>query len=155
MKIFGHPVHPLLVHFPTALLPMDFALSLIYTFNTETSFALAGFYCLVGGTVMGFVAVLTGLTDLLSIPKNNKAAWATGLYHGFLNGTVIIVFAVFTYKTWQAYPQINISTASLVVKAILIVTLFTGNYFGGRLIYQYHIGLNTKQKEHEHYPAQN
>src|SRR5215204_4281886 len=146
MKLFGHPVHPLFVHFPTALLPMDFVLSAIYHSTNETSYGLAAFYCLAAGVITGFLAVLTGIIDLLSIPKTNKDAWTTGLYHGFLNGTVLLVFAIFAYKTWQHYPQVSVSFNNLLLKAVLVLTLFVGNYFGGRLLYKYHIGLNTKEK---------
>jgi len=155
MKFFGHPLHPLFVHFPTALLPMDFVMSLIYYSNNDSSFALASFYCLAGGTLTGFVSILTGLADLLIIPKKNKEARATGLYHGFINAVVILVFTVLTYQAWQYYPHTTSSVGILLVKGILIFTLFAGNYLGGRLIYKHHIGLNIKEKEHEHFTSHN
>ena len=44
MKLLGHPVHPLLIHFPTALLPMDLALSGIAFYKNEVAFSMAGLY---------------------------------------------------------------------------------------------------------------
>lgn len=49
------------------------------------------------------------------------------------------------YKTWQVYPAIGLSTtAVLITKAILVITLLTGSYPGGRLIIQHHNGLTPK-----------
>jgi uncharacterized membrane protein len=148
MKLFGHPLHPLFVHFPTALLPMDLVLSLLYYAKNDASFALAGFYCLVGGVVSGFAAVATGLLDLVNIPKANKVALGSGLIHGFVNGFLLLVFGIIGYKEWQQYPQLFVTPTVLMIKSILVLALFVGNYLGGRLIYQHFIGLDIKSTAH-------
>lgn len=143
MKVFGHPIHVMLIHFAVGLLPMDLVLSyLSYQFH-EPSFTTAAFYSLIGGVITGYVALLTGLLDLLTIPKENKIALGTGLLHGFINGTVILVYSVFAYKAWQAYPQLTAPTlAALLVKGLLVISLLIGNFLGGKLIYKHHVGIN-------------
>jgi uncharacterized membrane protein len=142
MKIAGHPVHPLLIHFPTALLPMDFVLSVIDISTGNHVFSLAGLFCLLGGVAMGLAAMLTGAIDFFSIPKSDKKALATALYHGSLNGCIILIFALVAYREWKSYPMPYIQgTTMLIVKGILVAALFAGNYLGGKLIYQYHIGI--------------
>lgn len=142
MKLFDHPVHPLLIHFPTALLPMDLALSILYYTSGNISFYQAGFYSLVGGVVIGLLAALTGLLELFIIPKTDKKAITLALYHGFLNGAIIAIFAVITYKAWQIFPSPYFADEKgIIIKAILVISLFVGNYMGGRLIYKYHIGI--------------
>jgi uncharacterized membrane protein len=149
MKVFGHPLHPLFIHFPTALLPMDLVLSALSYSSGDPSFALAGFYCLAGGVLSGLAAITTGLLALTDIPKTNKQALANGLVHGFLNGFLILVFGVMAYKEWQLYPQPPVATITLLlVKGILVIALFVGNYLGGKLIYQHFIGINIKPTEH-------
>ncbi len=147
MKFFGHPIHALLIHFPTALLPMDAALSFFSYYQHESLFAKAGYYCLIGAVLTGYIAMLTGLIDLLKIPRQNKAAIASAFIHGLINGSLILIYTVFVYKGWQLYP--NISTPSitmLFVKSILIIILFVGNFLGGKLIYTYHIGINPPEQ---------
>lgn len=147
MKIFDHPVHPLLIHFPTALLPMDLALSVFSFLKNDASFSLAGFYCLVAGVIMGFAAIGTGLIELIAIPKTDRQALAMGLYHGFINTVIILIFGIIAWKAWQGYPLLEVQTITgIIFKGILILLLFIGNYMGGRLIYKYGIGLNTKHK---------
>jgi uncharacterized membrane protein len=142
MKFFGHPIHPLLIHFPTALLPMDLVLSVLHAYKHENAFALAGFYCLAAAVAMGILAMITGLIDLLAIPKTGKQAMAAALTHGFVNGIILIVFATILYREWQVYPQPYSSQGSLVFKGVLVVSLFAGNFLGGQLIYKHHIGID-------------
>jgi len=148
MKLLGHPVHPMLIHFPTALLPMDFVLSLLYYNTGNINFGLAAFYCLVGAVLTGYIAMIAGIIDMTAIPPAQKTAMGGALLHGFINGLIIIIYTIIAYKTWQVYPAILLpTTATLIIKAILVITLFVGNYLGGRLIYKYFIGIDTKRIE--------
>ncbi len=146
MKLFGHPVHPLMIHFPTALLPMDLALSIMDYHYGDHSFSLAGFYCLVGGSVIGLLAMISGLIDLLAIPRSNKQALVAALYHAFINGTIILAYCVITFRSWQRFPQLEADATTIAVRAFLIASLFAGNYWGGKLIYSHHIGIDLKNK---------
>ena len=147
MKLFGHPVHPLLIHFPTALLPMDLALSILYWSTGNESFYQAGSYCLWAGTALGLLAMLTGLVDLIGIPRADKKAIELALYHAFLNGLILLIFAVIAYKAWQVFPApFFVATTGVAVKGVLILALFVGNYLGGRLIYTHHIGINLNRQ---------
>jgi len=143
MKVFDHPVHVMLVHFPIGLLPMELVLSLLAYKLQDPSFATAAFYCLIGGVATGFIAMLTGLLDLIAIPKTNKIALSTGLLHGFINGTAVLVYSIFAYKAWQAYPQVHApSLVLLLMKSLLVLCLLFGNFLGGKLIYKYRVGIN-------------
>jgi uncharacterized membrane protein len=143
MRFFGHPIHPMIIHFPTALLPADLVLSCLHYYKNEPVYGQAAFFCLAGGVSLGILAALSGVLDLLYIPKENKQALAAGLVHGFVNGIIILFFAVFAYREWSAYPSIAApGTASLITKGILVLILFGGNYLGGKLIYQYRVGVD-------------
>jgi len=136
----------MLIHFPTALLPMDVLLSFFAYYNKSSLFSPAAFYCLIAGVLTGGVAIITGIIDLLFIKREKKQAIATAVIHGFTNTIVLLFFGVFAYRGWQHYPEMNMpSTATLVIKAILIIILFAGNYLGGKLILQHHIGVKNAE----------
>lgn len=142
MKFFGHPLHMLLIHFPTALLPMDTLLSFFTYYTKDGSFLIAAFYCLEAGVLFGGLALLTGFIDMLLIPKEKKLAVATAMIHGFINTMVLMFLAIFAYKSWQVYPRmIEPERSTLLIKTGLIIALFSGNYFGGKLILQHRIGV--------------
>ena len=132
---------------------MDLLMSALHYSGKDPSFAQAGFYCLAGGVLLGIPAILTGLFDLLRIPKEDKKAFALALYHGFLNGSVILIFAVLAYKEWTAWPAINSTMGGIIFKGILVLALFGGNYLGGKLIYNHHIGLDKKTLSNEYHSA--
>jgi uncharacterized membrane protein len=140
MKIFKHPLHVMLIHFPTALLPMDLVLSYLFYSTGNESFGPAAFYCLIGGVVSGLLAGITGLIDLILI--KDKTAMAAALVHGGINLTAILVFSVFAYKGWKLYPQVQVPTLTvLAIKLVTVVFIFVGNYLGGRLIFKHHIAI--------------
>jgi uncharacterized membrane protein len=146
MRLFGHPVHPLLIHFPTALLPMDLALSVIFWLRGDAEVYEAGAYCLWAGSALGWLALLTGLVDLTAIPRTNKKGLALALIHGSLNGIILLTYGVIAYKSWQAFPSPYFSgSAAVAVKSVLVICLFIGNFLGGRLIYTYYIGIRFKK----------
>jgi len=142
MKIFGHPLHMMLIHFTTALLRMDVFLSFFAYYNKDGSLLPAAFFCLVGAVLIGLVAIMTGIIDLLLIAKDKRPALATAVIHGFINTTVLLFFGIFVYRSWQVFPALNMPQMStLIIKGLLIIALFGGNYLGGKLILHHHIGI--------------
>ena len=144
MKLFGHPIHLMLIHFPSALLPADFVLTVLGYYYNEPLFNYAAFYCLAGGVATGFLAIITGFIDLITISPAKKPAVSAALIHGCINGTLILVYSVLAYKIWKVYPVIPAATITgILIKVMLVLGLFAGNYFGGKLIYHYRIGINN------------
>lgn len=140
MKILRHPLHVMLIHFPTALLPMDLVLSYLFYTTGNQSYGTAAFYSLIGGTGLGLLAGITGLIDLVLV--KDKTAMAAALVHGGVNLTAILIFSVFAYKSWNLYPQVQTPTLSvLIIKLVTVAFIFVGNYLGGRLIFKHHIAI--------------
>lgn len=130
----------MLIHFPTALLPMDLVLSYLFYRTGNESFGTAAFYCLIGGVGLGLLAGITGFIDLVMI--KDKTAMAAALVHGGINLTAILVFSVFAYKSWNLYPQVQLPTLTvLIVKLVTVIFIFVGNFLGGKLIFKHHIAI--------------
>lgn len=147
MKLLGHPVHPLLIHFPTALLPMDLGLTILYHTTGNLTYYQAGAYCLWAGASLDLLAAVAGLIDMIAIPAANKKAMSLALYHGFLNGLLLLIFAIIAWKSWQAFPSPFLAgKMGVALKGILVFALFAGNYMGGKLIYSHHVGINLNKE---------
>ena len=144
MKFLGHPIHTMLVHFPTALLPMDVVLSYVGYKSHDSSFAYAAYYCMVGGVASGYLAMITGLVDLVGI-KENKPALGGGLIHGFINGTAILIYTIFVYKQWKMPIISEAALSTIIIKAFVVLLLLIGNYFGGQLIFKHRVGVDTNK----------
>jgi len=144
MRILGHPVHVMLIHFPSALFPMEFVCYILLFFTGKQSFADASFYAMAGGVFAGWIAVLFGALDLAKIPPYKPDVIKKALFHGSLNTVILITYTVLVYLLYKKYPQLPVaSTSLLITKGMLIVLLIIGNYWGGELILKYKVAIDN------------
>ena len=135
-------MHIILIHFPSALLPMECVCYALYYFRHNFTFGYAAFYSMTGGVLIGWMAAVTGLLDLAKISQEKSRALNTALAHGTINVTVLIVYSIFLYKAWKQ-PEAAPTLTALIVKSILIVMLFTGNFLGGNLLLKHKVGVEN------------
>ena len=128
MKIFGHPIHVMLIHFPAALFPMDFVCSVIGYFTDEFSFTQASFYAMMGGAIVGCSAITTGTFDLLNVFNEKPSVVKKALLHGSINGIVVIAYIVLAYIAFKQYPElVPDGIGKLILKGGLITFMILGN----------------------------
>lgn len=131
MKLFGHPVHVMLVHFPIALWPAHLVLHGAAAWLPNGVAAVAGFWLLVAGTALGWAAAGLGAADLLVVAREAAVPrFRAGLVHGAVNGAALVVFTALTVLEYAAYPTIAHGRPLLTAEAVVIVAMFAGNYFG-------------------------
>jgi uncharacterized membrane protein len=135
MKIFGHPWHVMLIHFPTALFPMDVVCSIVAYNSNDPSFVAASFYAMVGGVLLGVLAIVTGAIDLLAAFRQRPETVNRVLIHGSINGVVVASYFILAVIAWQQYPVlVQDGPGKLILKGCLVSFMFVGNFLGGRLI---------------------
>jgi uncharacterized membrane protein len=59
-KLFGHPVHPILIPFPLGLLGTAVFFDLIAMFNDSDNLARAAYYMIGAGIITGLLAAVPG-----------------------------------------------------------------------------------------------
>src|ERR1043165_2064020 len=96
MKLFGHPIHLLLIHFPSALFPMDVICSICAILYHRPGFSEAAVYAEFGGVVIGWLAALAGIADVAGVMKHKPQALNRALIHGAVNAAVLTGFTVFS-----------------------------------------------------------
>lgn len=135
MKIFGHPIHIMLVHFPSALFPMDLACSLLYLYKNDVSFTQASFYAICGGVILGWAAVVFGLFDLINIFKNKPGSMNKALLHGGINSVVVIAYTCLAFMQYANYPNVRPDSYEIIAaKTVVVSFMIAGNFFGGSLV---------------------
>lgn len=137
-KLFGHPIHMMLVHFPAALLPVAAAADVLIHYEVISPFDLRPL--LVAGVVFGWLAALFGFWDLIRI-KSGTRAMSVALTHGAINATAVSGFT-WALAMWLAGHPTTLTLAVEVVGALLILV---GNKFGGDLVVRYFIGTNFEK----------
>src|SRR5216117_4048442 len=90
-KLFGHPIHQMLIVFPLGLLATAFFFDIGWMATHRTGLAVAAYYMIAAGIIGGLVAAVFGLIDWLAIPRGTRAK-AIGLWHGLGNVIVVLLF---------------------------------------------------------------
>lgn len=142
MKLFGHPLHIMLIHFPSALFPMDFVCSCLGFYYGNLSFVNAAFYAIMGGVALGVIAIIAGAFDLIAVAKDKPTAVKKVLIHGAINTSVIIAYSLLAYIAFKQYPHLETDSLSKIIfKGGLVTFMIVGNYIGGSLILKNKIGI--------------
>lgn len=135
MKLFGHPLHLMLIHFPSALFPMDLICSFISFYDGHTILLQASLIMMLGGTFFGWIAVVAGTFDLLTVMKNKPEAIKKALLHGGINTSVLLAYTVLSFLAVQGNSSLTeAQPVILVFKLLLVLILIVGNFLGANLV---------------------
>ncbi len=102
-KLFGHPIHPMLIVFPLGLLVTSLIFDLIALLTNEASLAVASFYMIGAGVIGGLLAAVFGLIDWLAIPPGTRAK-SIGLWHG-LGNVLVTGFFILSWFLRRDAPE--------------------------------------------------
>lgn len=137
-KLFGHPVHPMLVVFPLGLFTAGVVFDIIFLFGGNPTMAVVSFWMITVGIVGGLLAAPFGTIDWLAIPEGTRAK-AIGLYHGVGNVIVMLLFLI----SWimRVGEAADPGGWAFVLSFVgMGLALFTG-WLGGELVDRLGIGV--------------
>src|SRR4051794_41905893 len=80
----GHPLHPMLIVAPAALLPFGFILDAMHRSTDNPDYANAAYYSLAGGLIGGLAAGVAGALDYMTIDSKTHVK-RTANPHPMLN----------------------------------------------------------------------
>ena len=139
-KLFGHPVHPMLIVFPLGLLATAVIFDVIYLVGGNAAFTTASFYMIAAGVIGGLLAALFGFIDWLALPNNSRAK-SIGAWHGIGNVVIVTLFAI----SWLLRrDNLNFVPGGLALAlsfAGVVLALVTG-WIGGELVYRLSVGVD-------------
>src|SRR4029450_12528336 len=139
VKLFGHPVHPILIVFPLGLLATSVIFDLAYLAMGNARLSEVAYYMIVAGLLGGLIAAPFGVIDWLAIPAGTRAK-RIGAWHGAGNVAVVLLFAVSWYARSRAAGLPN--TSAYVFSFLGVgLALWTG-WLGGELVDRLGIGVD-------------
>jgi uncharacterized membrane protein len=138
-KLFGHPIHQMLIVFPLGLLAMSLVFDLIARIAAWPKLHEAAFYMIAAGVISGLIAAVFGFVDFLAIPKGTRAK-RIGVLHGAGNVVVVAIFAAswLLRRDNAAQPEILAIVLSAVAAALATVT----GWLGGELVDRLGVGVD-------------
>lgn len=141
-----HPVHPLIVHFPIALLFTSVffdLLGLVLGLAPERkNIHDTGFWLLILGWIGGLVAAIFGAWTEEAVEKAGVPEAAVDR-HELFAVVALIVFALLIVVRWRARNRWSKNDRILYLSAAMagLFLLGTAGFFGGELVYRYGAGV--------------
>ena len=151
IKLFGHPIHPMLVAYPIAMYTFTFVFLLVYVLQGDPFWFRVALVLNVVGVLMALLTAIPGFLDwLIGIPGGTRAK-STGLTHMILNVTALVLFAVTALTNlgqWTATtPDAGLS---LILALIGVLVTVGAGFFGWTLIQNHHVGVKlTPEQERD------
>jgi uncharacterized membrane protein len=140
VKLFGHPVHPMLIVFPIGLLATAVVFDVLYLILGNPLFPAVSFYIIAAGVIGGLLAAIFGFIDWLALPNNSRAK-SIGGWHGIGNVVIVVLFAISWLLRGGAANFVPNGFALLLAFAGVGLALITA-WIGGELVYRLGVGVD-------------
>lgn len=142
-KLFGHPIHPMLIVFPLGLLATAVLFDIAGLIAGNRGLFAASFYMIAAGIVGGLLAAVFGVWDWLAIPMGTRAK-RIGLLHGGANVAGLTLFAISWLMRYSQTGQPTVQPEGIPVILGVIgigINLF-GGWLGGELVDRLGVGVD-------------
>lgn len=140
MKIFGHPVHPMLVVFPVGLFATAVIFDILHLIFGNPVFPTVSFYMIAAGVIGGLLAAIFGFIDWLGL-SNNSRAKNIGGWHGIGNFVIVVLFAI-SWFLRRGDPNLIPSSLALILSFAGIALALVTAWIGGEMVYRLGVGVD-------------
>ena len=138
-KLFGHPIHQMLIVFPLGLLAMALVFDVIRFATGDGHWSEVAYWMISAGIISGFLAAPFGLIDWLAIPAGTRAK-RVGATHGAGNVAVLALFSL-SWAFRGSDPGNPAGFAYMASFAGGALALVTG-WLGGELVNRLGVGVD-------------
>lgn len=138
--ISGHPVHPVMIHFPVAALLGVIGTDLGYLYSGDPFWARAGLWLAGVGAFGGWIASVAGAIDLFIVREVRRmiTAWC----HAIL---AIMMLSLASLNWLQRFGAAEaIYPWGLYLSLLTGVLILVTSAFGGQLVYEHAVGVNVE-----------
>jgi uncharacterized membrane protein len=141
MSIAGHPIHPMLIHFPVAFLLGLVGADLAYLFLDDPFWARVGLWLAGIGSLGGWMAGLVGLGDLIFVQRirNLVIAWS----HALL---AVMTLSLASFNWLLRFDNENgfINPWGLYISLLTATLISITSVLGGQMVYGNAVGVNVE-----------
>jgi uncharacterized membrane protein len=136
-------LHPMLVHFPIALIVFGFLADISsFFFKKEVCLSKFGFYLLIFGTLASLSALLTGV--LFTSEMSGAAGEVKGTHELFAWITVGILIALSVFRTFlkvKDKEETELKWIAFALYGLAAISVSITGFYGGTLVYNYMMPL--------------
>ena len=140
--IAGHPLHPMMVHFPVASLIGLLGADAAYLQSGDAFWSRAGMWLAGVGACGGWLASLMGLVDLLTVSGVRRLVTAWG--HALIAVMMLSMASLNWALRLGADPGTYVHPWGWSLSVGTAVFIALAAYLGGRLVYEHAVGGNVE-----------
>ena len=138
-SIAGHPIHPMLIPFPIALLVAAFVTDLTFWWTGTPGWATASMWLLGAGIVMALLAALFGFADFFGDPRIRDIGDA---WHHMIGNLVAVVLALLNlYLRYRSGAAAGAAGYGLWLSLATVLLLMFNGWKGGELVFRHRVGM--------------
>ncbi|MDX0445039.1 DUF2231 domain-containing protein [Sinorhizobium medicae] len=144
-KVGGHPIHPMLVPFPIALLVATFVSDLVYLTNGNAFWADVSMWSLGAAIVTAALAALAGLTDFMG---NARIRAINDAWKHMIGNIVVVLLSIASF--WLRYdggPVQAVWPGGFLLSLLTVLLLLYTGWKGGELVYHHRIGMHPEAED--------
>lgn len=138
MSIHGHPIHPMVIHFPVAALLGLIGTDIAYVLTGDFFWARAGLWLAGIGVLGGWVSGTIGLLDLIIVEQIRRliTAWC----HAIL-AVMLLSVATLNWLSRLGSPETLIMPWGLYLSLLGGLLIALTSFLGGQLVYDHAVGV--------------
>lgn len=138
MALHKHPIHPMLVVYPIALLSLVVVTDVLHLWHGADFWAQASFWMSAVGLALGLVAAFFGTFDLFLIRevRLHVSAWTHMI-------AAVMVLALAAAGVWVRWPDpvAAVWPWGLLVSSVMLLLVMVAGWLGGTLSFRHGIGV--------------
>ena len=143
----GHPIHPVLIHFPVAALLMLVGTDIAFVLTGDDFWARAGLWLVGVGALGGWISGLAGLVDLVTVRRIRRliTAWCHAVV-----AVMLLSLASFNWLLRFGEPAAHILPWGLATSLLTAGLVAIAGFLGGQLVYEYAVGVDVDEATEKH-----
>lgn len=134
----GHPIHPMLIPYPFALLSTAAVFDLAAAATSRTGWAQTARHMTVAGLGTALAAAVPGIVDYFGTVPPRTAARRSATQHALCNVSALACFAA---AESRRQDDGQLPSGGLALALLGTGLLGLGGWLGGELVYHEHIGI--------------
>lgn len=140
VAFMGHPIHPMLVHFPLAFFIGTIASDAAYWYTGDVFWAQMSFWLLAGGLAGGTFAALSGTADFLLVRqiREHVTSW-----NHFISAIMAMSIGASNLMLRWDDPVAAVVPWGIFLSGLNLIALSIASALGGKLVYRYLVGTGT------------
>lgn len=139
-SIAGHPLHPMMIHFPVAALLGLIGADVAYLITSDVFWARAGLWLAGIGAFGGWLASVAGAIDLFTVRRIRRLI--TGWCHAILAIMMLSLASLNWVQRFEAAEAIY--PWGLYLSLLTGVLIAVSGWLGGQLVYEHAVGVEVE-----------